>query len=382
MIVEFKLLRRSLFARRGGLIRFTAAAAVAGIAVGVAGLIVAQAVGSGFQAALSDGILSRSPHISVFYDDNRAIADHVLLAEKIRSVPSVISVNGTATAYAVLNTANGQLPAMISVAETRADETGFARPGIELAAKAGILPGDAVEIIVIKGDGSTHRRKINIGETFSSGIYDRDSTVLRVAPILFGILNGDETFVPTSLDVRVDDIHAAEITVSKIREIIGSELRVVGWQEANAPLFEALSLERKAAAAIILLIVLVAMVNIVTTLSLMVAERRADIAILRTCGARSRTITGMFLIEGLFLGILGTVIGVAVGVAACFVINRLGIFQLDREIYAVGDITLMTSAADIFYIIIAALLLSLTASIYPAIRSANVKPLENLRNVG
>lgn len=381
MIVELKLLRRSLFSRRSGLIRFTAAAAVIGIAAGVCGLIVAQSIGRGFQAALSEGILNRSPHISVFYDDKRTIADHTALAEKMRSVPSVVSVNGTATAYAVINTEKGQFPVIVSVDDSQITEAAVARPGIELAAKAGILSGDTTEIFVFNNDGSPRQRRINIGEPLKSGMFEQDSSVVHVSPLLFRVLNGDEAFVPTEIAVRVDDIHSAEATANKIRELIGGELRVVGWQEANAPLFEALSLERKAAAAVILLIVFVAMLNIVTTLSLMIAERRADIAVLRTYGARSRTIIGMFLLEGFLLGVLGTAIGAVVGIAACATINRLGLFQLDREIYAVGNITLTTSPIDVFYIIMAALLLSLAAAIYPAIRSANVKPLENLRNV-
>lgn len=374
-------MRRSLFSRRSGLIRFTAAVAVTGIAVGVASLIIAQAIGRGFQSALSEGILSRSPHISVFYDDKKAITDHAALIEKIRAVPGVASASGTANAYAVLNTEKGQFPAIVSVDETQTTDPAVARPGIELAAKAGILSGDTAEIFVIKSEGSPRQRKINIGEPFKSGMFEQDSSVVHVSPLLFGVLNGDEAFVPTEIAVSVDDIHSAEETANKIRELIGGELRFVGWQEANAPLFEALSLERKAAAAIILLIVLVAMLNIVTTLSLMVAERRADIAVLRTFGARSRTIIGIFMLEGILLGVLGTTVGAVIGVSACVVINRLGFFQLDREIYAVGEITLMTSPTDVFYIITAALLLSLAAAVYPAFRSTNVKPLESLRNI-
>lgn len=363
------------------MIRFTAAAAVIGIAAGVAGLIIAQAVGRGFQAEISKSILSTSPHITILNHDNKPISYHALLIEKLNSIPGIVSVNANANAYAVINSVNGQIPIVLITDGTADQDRSIARPGIELAAKAGILAGDRVEIIVLAEDGSPHQRKITIGEPFTSGLYEQDLTTMKVSPILFGILSGQEVFTPTQIAVRVDDIHAADITANAIREVVGSEYRVIGWQQANAPLFEALSLERKAATAVILLIVIISILNIVTTLSLMVAERRADIAILRACGARSRTITIMFLLEGFLLGILGTAIGIGVGFVTCFLVNHLGIFKLDREIYAVGNIVLTPAFTDIFYIVTAALLLSLAAAIYPAFRSANVKPLENLRNV-
>jgi cell division protein FtsX len=112
-------------------------------------------------------------------------------------------------------------------------------------------------------------------------------------------------FTPSVLSVSVADIYRANETAENIRKTLGENFRVVDWQEANRPLFAALSLERKVAFAVIALIIFVAALNITTTLALLVGERRSDIAVLRTCGARSRSLMTIFLLEGVFLAFAG-----------------------------------------------------------------------------
>jgi lipoprotein-releasing system permease protein len=155
--------------------------------------------------------------------------------------------------------------------------------------------------------------------------------------------------------------------------------KVVDWQEANQPLFAALSLERRVALAIISLIIFVAALNITTTLALLVSERRLDIAVLRTCGARARNLVFIFLLEGLLLGSVGIFCGVVLGLVGCFAGNYFEAVSLSKEVYSLSYVPFRPNLENILMIIFIALLLCLAATVYPASKASRIKPLENLR---
>ena len=161
--------------------------------------------------------------------------------------------------------------------------------------------------------------------------------------------------------------------------MLGENFQVVDWQEANQPLFAALSLERKVSLAIISLIIFIAALNITTTLALLVNERRFDIAVLRTCGAKSKTLILVFLWEGLLIGIIGIVSGVIVGLLACFFGNYFRLVSLSAEVYSLSYIPFNISFSSVLLIIVTALLICLLATVYPAYRASRMKPLDNLR---
>jgi lipoprotein-releasing system permease protein len=181
------------------------------------------------------------------------------------------------------------------------------------------------------------------------------------------------------LSVSVRDIYRAGETAREMRKILGNDFKVVDWQEANQPLFAALSLERKTVLAIISLIIFVAALNITTTLALLVNERKLDIAVLRTCGARAKTLIFIFLFEGLLLGFAGIFAGVGLGLLGCFLGNRFRIISLSEEVYSLSYIPFRPGFINILMIVSVAFLLCLAATVYPAFRASRVKPLENLR---
>ena len=192
-------------------------------------------------------------------------------------------------------------------------------------------------------------------------------------------MNGQKEFTPTILSVTVKDIYIANVTAAAIRANLGENFKVLDWQEANQPLFAALSLERKVALAIISLIIFIAALNITTTLALLVNERRLDIAVLRTCGAKTKSLVFVFLIEGLFLAFVGIVSGLIMGLIGCAAGNYFKIINLSAEVYSLSFIPFRPHLANILLIIFIAFLLCLTATIYPAYKASGIKPLENLR---
>jgi lipoprotein-releasing system permease protein len=251
--------------------------------------------------------------------------------------------------------------------------------GKELAEKSDLKIGDEAEIVTLENEFAPQSSKVLVKEIFQTGLYEYDATWIRISPADFVRLKGQKDFSPTVLSVSVDDIYKANQVAGEIRRGLDGNIKVVDWQQANQPLFAALSLERKVALAIISLIIFIAALNITTTLALLVNERRLDIAVLRTCGAQTRQLIFIFFIEGLFLGFLGVFSGVIFGLIGCFLGNYFKIINLSAEVYSLGYIPFHPKIENITLIIFTAFLLCLAATVYPAYQASRVKPLENLR---
>jgi lipoprotein-releasing system permease protein len=240
--------------------------------------------------------------------------------------------------------------------------------------------GDTAEIIIPNQNNFAPKTVgVRVKETFRTGLYDYDSTWIRISFEDLAKIYETQDYPPTVLSVSVKDIYAADVTAQKIREALPADFKVIDWQEANRPLFAALSLEKKIALAIISLVIFIAVLNITTTLALLVNERKLDIAILRTCGAQTRSLIFIFLLEGLFLALAGMFFGVLLGLAACFAGNYFRVISLPADVYSVAYVPLFSSLTDILFIVGVTFTLSLVATIYPAWRAAKIKPLENLR---
>ncbi|HEX8735540.1 MAG TPA: ABC transporter permease [Pyrinomonadaceae bacterium] len=427
---ELKLAWKYSRARRKSLARFTAIVAVVGIASGVAALIVAQALSRGFADEMRDKILSNTAHITIFRRDLAEISDWENLKANLEKIENIKAVEATtyesalitgqkSTSYCILRAMSepsavaGGLTRKENSPQMNTDSHGFeienktqskseisnfkfqiedqspkseVRPikisiGAELAEKTGLQIDDEAEIIFPdSGDYAPKSARVLVKRIFRTGLYDYDSTWIYVSFEDFAKLAGKPKFAPTVLSVSVRDIYAADQTSGEIRRILGDEYKVLDWQEANRPLFAALSLERKLTLAIISLIIFIAVLNITTTLALLVNERRLDIAVLRTCGARTRSLITIFLLEGLFLGAVGIVSGSGLGLLLCFAGNRFRIISLPPDVYSLSYIPLAPLASDVFVIAAIAFALSLAATVYPAFRAARLKPLENLRN--
>jgi lipoprotein-releasing system permease protein len=389
---ELNLAVKYFRAKKKSLARFTSFAAVAGIAAGVASLIFAQALSRGFSDEMRDKILANSAHVSVYSNAETEIENWREISESLKNNENITRITPTAFGSAILMSANSTNYAVLraegsaneNVGEKNGEIWNFelrtVSIGAELAAKSGLKAGDIADIITIKTDDSTKQTTVRVEGVFRTGIYEYDSTQIIVSPKDFARFHDKRDFAPTHLNVSVKNIYESDAIAAQVRETLGENFRVIDWQEANRPLFAALSLERKVALAIISLIIFIAALNITTTLALLVNERRFDIAILRTCGARSRSLIMIFLLEGLFLAFIGIFSGVVLGLLACFLGNRFKLISLPAEVYSLSYIPLRPDFTNVSIIVFIAFILSLIATAYPAIRASRIKPMENLRN--
>ncbi len=394
MRFEPKLAWRYFRARRKSLARFTSCVAVVGIAAGVASLIIAQSLARGFSDEMQDKILANTAHVSVFLNDGAEILDWKAVIEKLKKSENVKEVSATTYESAVIVGTQATSYAVLRVIEGRGSRE-FLLPtldphpsslvpieislGKELAEKTNLKIGDEAGIITLENEFAPTTSKVFIKEIFQTGLYEYDSTWIYISPEDFARLKAQKNFTPTILSVSVKDIYTADKTADEIRANLGDNFKVVDWQEANRPLFAALSLERRVALAIVSLIIFIAALNITTTLALLGAERRFDIAILRTCGAQTKSLIFIFLLEGLLLGFTGIFFGVGLGLLGCFLGNYFKIIRLSAEVYSLNYIPFHPDLNNILLIILIAFLVCLAATVYPALKIGKIKPLENLR---
>jgi lipoprotein-releasing system permease protein len=263
--------------------------------------------------------------------------------------------------------------------------------GAELAARTGLARvGDegwivTAEQTALDANGVSLRpraRRVRVAGVFRSGLYEYDSSwvYLPLADAMQLEGGGAASASGASLiSIETDDIYRSTEVAARVRSTLGAEFKTVDWQEANAPLFAALQLERRTIALIIALIMFVAALNITTTLALVVVERRADIAILGAMGARARSIMLVFVCEGAIIGATGAALGVAFGLAACFLGDRYRLVSLPADVYSLSAIPFHPRARDVALAALAAFLVSLLATLYPARSAARLRPAEALR---
>jgi lipoprotein-releasing system permease protein len=442
MPYELFLALRYLRARRSRkLARVTALAAIIGIAFGVAALIVALSLSNGFRDEMRDKILRGTAHITLMRRDGQQIKDWRALTSRIREIEGITDATPTTYDGALLSSASGSSYAILrgldrdsarAVAELRrtlvagtvepllTEPSPFAESanpgqspgdkhaesdspitsfdeipseaalpnailGAELAARTNLHVGDTATIIsgetTLTPVGLAPRyRRVRVAGLFQSGLYEYDSAWVYLSLDTAASFAGANAPSASIISIEVKDIYAVEQIAVRLREQLGGEYTTVTWQEANRPLFAALALERRMGLFIIALIIIIATLNITTTLVLVVVERRSDIAILSAMGARARSIMFVFVIEGALIGIIGTLTGIALGLIACFVGDHYKLVSLPADIYSIGNVPFHTHALDVALAAAVAFSLSLLAAIYPARAAARLRPAEALRD--
>jgi lipoprotein-releasing system permease protein len=388
--------------------RATTVIAVLGIAAGVASLIVALAIAEGFRDEMRDKILRGTAHITVMRGDGQPLGNYREVALQVAGVAGVSGAAGTTydgaviigpktSAYCVLrgiDQSSSQVTNDISATivhgslETVFQQDGGERAlpsvvlGSELAARLGVDVGDTADVISAQpgfSSASSNRRRIRVAGIFRSGLFEYDSTWIYVPLETIAVFTGD-AHAASVVSVQVADIYNVKQTAAQIRQKLGSAYVVIDWQEANRPLFTALTLERRIGIMIIALIVLIAALNITTTLILLVMERRRDIAILNAMGATPNSITTIFVIEGAILGLCGAVTGVLLGTIATLLANRYHFISLPPDVYSISSVPLHLKSHNLIFAALIAFALSILATIYPARAASRIHAAELLRN--
>ncbi len=183
----------------------------------------------------------------------------------------------------------------------------------------------------------------------------------------------------SNIELLVTDIYSASEVASRIKDEFGPMVSTSTWIELNKPLFSALKLEKLAMFMAISLIVFVASLNIVSTLILMVMEKGRDIAVMSAMGGDRRFTTRLFMLQGLIIGVTGTILGDIVGVSAAWYLNAFRVIKLEPQVYSIPFVPFHLSWTDVAVVSVVAVLISLVATIYPSWAAARLNPVEALR---
>jgi lipoprotein-releasing system permease protein len=403
---ELHIALRYLLARRKqASISVSSFISVLGVTVGVAAVTIALALMTGLQQELRDRVLGANPHIYVFKqggvgDDYRAEL------QKLRMLPHVIGAAPEILGQGLVTAAGKTAPIQIKGVEPQLEQavtdikrairsgsldalqprTAADRDGIllgkDLAATLRLAVGDSVMLVTTQETLSPmgpipRPRRLRVAGVFSLGLYELDSdsgvVSLEVAKRLFGKTQAD------LIQLRVDDIDAAPQIARSLLGTLGPEYSTKDIAEMSRSLFSALWLEKVAISLAIGLIVVVAALNIVASLILLVMEKHRDIAILKTMGAGSRSVTAIFMMEGVIIGLLGTAVGALSGFAIATVVNRYELIRVPEDVYMVSHLPLRVLPTDLLLVVAMCLLICFVATIYPSRQAARLDPALALR---
>jgi lipoprotein-releasing system permease protein len=395
VFLAFRYLR-SRHKRR--LARATSIAAILGISMGVAALIVAFALSNGFRDEMKEKILQGTAHLSVLRADGRPIEKHAELARRLREVDGVVSASATTydgalargskdSGYAVIRGIENE-GGQFAQASRWLSEGSFgplfqhgelpsAVVGAELATRIGVGVGDVVQVVPASESGTM--RRLRVSGIFRSGLFEYDSTWIYVAFETATAFAGNN-HAASVMSLQVSDADNVKQVSADVSKVLGGGYTIVDWQQANQPLFSALALERRMGLFIIGLIIAIATLNITTMLVLVVVERRRDIAILNALGATRGGVMLVFVIEGAVVGAIGAIAGVVIGFVVCVIANHYKIVSLPADVYSISNVPLTPRASEMFLAALVAFVLSVLATIYPARAASRLRPVEALRD--
>ena len=392
----FLALRYLRSRRKRRLARATSVAAVVGIAMGVAALIVAFALSNGFRDEMREKILQGTAHLSVVRTDGRAIENYSELASRLKQINGVVSASATTYDGALARGSKGSGYAVIRGVDKDTAQSAWLREGsfgplfetsstaipnavvgADLAARIGLSPGDIIQ--VLPANESTTTRRLRVAGIFRSGLFEYDSTWIYVSMETASAFAGNN-HAASVMSVQVHDVDNVKQVSADVSKAIGNSYTIVDWQQANQPLFAALALERRMGLFIIGLIIAIATLNITTMLILVVVERRRDIAILNALGATRSGVMLLSIIEGAVVGAIGAVAGVVIGFIACVIGNHYKLVSLPADVYSISNVPLIARPGEMLLAASIAFALSVLATIYPARAAARMRPAEALRD--
>ncbi|MBL0945236.1 MAG: lipoprotein-releasing ABC transporter permease subunit [Hydrogenophaga sp.] len=410
LLLGWRYTRAGRATRRNGFISFISGVSMLGIALGVAALIIVLSVMNGFQKEVRDRMLGVLSHIEVFEANGQAIPDLPQVLSRIEARPEVLGAAPFVGAQALIARGEDMKGVLVRgidpaleprVTDLAADLSGTVLPrlqpggfgivlGGELARSLGVVAGDTVTLIAPSGQvtpaGVVPRvRTMTVVGTFDSGHYEYDSALAMLhqddAARIFRVEG------PTGVRVKIRDLHAAREVAVHMAADLPPGLVVRDWTRQNRTWFAAVQLEKRMMFIILTLIVAVAAFNLVSTLVMTVTDKRADIAILRTLGASPASIMGIFVVQGAAVGVIGTGVGLLLGLGVAFNIDTLvpalerllGASFLPQDIYLISRMPSDPQQGDIVPVAVISLVLAFLATLYPSWRASRVNPAEALR---
>jgi lipoprotein-releasing system permease protein len=388
---------------------------IAGVTLGVMALIVVLAVMSGFEKTLKEKILGTQAHLVLLKAGQEGMDHYDEVVKKVEGVKGVVSAAPFISSQVMLSSESNVYGVVLlgidpdrvaKVTELarnlkagrledlkRAQEGGLRGIilGVELAKHLGVSVHETVQVISPLGTMTPmgmmpKMKRFRVVGIFYSGMYEFDNTMAYLS------LESAQNFFSmgayvTGIEIKTDDIYQVKKISKEIRREVGPAFWTKDWMEMNRNLFSALRLEKIAMFIILVLIVLVAAFNIISTLIMVVMEKNKDIAILKSMGAPSKGILKIFIIEGLVVGVLGTLFGTLLGLGAAFNLEKItgfveslfGFKILASDVYYIDKLPSQVNPLDVTLIIITTIVISLLATLYPSWKASKLDPAEALR---
>ena len=394
---------------RSSFISFISLISVAGIALGVAALIIVLSVMNGFQKQVTDRMLSVLAHIEVF-DASGSMPDWQARAKEAAQNPAVlgsapfVETQGLLVRDGIMRPSivRGVLPGVEDNVSTvakqiRAGSFDALKPGsfnivlgYALARALGVGMGDKVTMVLAQGQvtpaGMVPRtRSFTVAGIFEAGHFDFDAALSFIH--VEDAQRLERLPAPSGLRLRIANMREAPEVAEQLKGQMTGDLTVRDWPKLNANWYAAVQTEKKMMFIILTLIIAVAAFNLVSSLVMTVTEKQADIAILRTLGSSPQSIMKIFMVQGGVIGVLGTLAGVGMGVAVSlnidvivpFIERLLGVEFLSKDIYLISTVPSDLHGPDVAVIGVISVLLAFAATVYPSWAASRVKPAEALR---
>lgn len=404
MKYELFVAHRYLTARRKqAFISVITSISILGIAIGVAALVIAIALITGFQEDVQAKVLGATSHIMVSDLSGEGLRDYGKLADKIEALEGVESVSPVVYNMVLISGISDNTGVLLKgldfdrekrgadwlrkLEAGRIPEAGGEREGImlgrEVSLKIGASVGDFVDVVTSSSTLSPlglmpKRKRFLVTGIFKTGLYEFDSGTVLVR------LNTAQKFFGQEgragyLQVRMKNIFKAPALAAKIKDIVPRHTYITTWMELNKSLFSALKLEKKIMFLTITLIVLVAALNIIATLILMVMEKTRDIGILMAMGATPGGIRRIFFYQGALIGVVGTAFGTGLGLLWCWLANTFELIKIPMDIYQISHVPFRMRPFDLAMIIVVTLGICFVSTLFPARRAAKIDPVVALK---
>jgi lipoprotein-releasing system permease protein len=412
--LDWYIAKRYLASRkRGRLLSLITWIALGGVTVGVTALIVVIGVMTGMQQDLRAKILGSTPHVLVLEQGTALrMRNWRAVLDSARAVPGVeaaapftlttVTISRSGENYAqsadLYGVSTEEIFGSVTDMETqirsgavslRTPPSGLAPVliGSDLAGRMQLFKGDTIVAASMEhlrpdmlGGLTPTLRMFEVTGTFTTGMYDYDTKNLYTTMAAAQDLLGLPDTVASGLGIRTADPDRANEVGDALEERLGFPYVVESWMTTNRALFSALKLEKLAMGLILFLIVLVAALNIISTLVMVVADRTREIGILKAMGMTSQGILRVFVWQGAWIGLIGTALGTAFGVVLCLVIDKTELIKIPPDVYFVDHLPVRLETLDVLAIVLASVVVAFAATVYPSLQASRLQPVEAIRH--
>ena len=386
---------------------------VLGVMIGVMTLNIVMAVMTGFEETLRDRLLGINAHIALVKSGDQ-LRDYEKLVEQARRENGVVAASPSIYGQVMLTAGprvagvlvrgvdpdrvnavidiqkymiEGSLQNLKQPQSLRVDDRTVLLPGlilgVRLANQLGVFPGSPVQVVSPLGSPTAIGVIPKVRRFMVVGIFKTDMSEIDSTLVFMNLYDAQKFFempnAATNIEIRVQDVYQARAIADSIQRKLGFPYFAEDWSRLWPNLFSALRLEKTVYFLVLLLMVLIGAFNIISTLIMVVMEKRKDIAILQSMGATRESIRKIFLFKGCVIGVVGTVLGVVFGLAVCFLIEKYQFIELPKDVFLISTVPVRIYLSNYVLVGCASLFVCLLASIYPARQAAKLDPVEIIR---